>query len=87
MISKITEAKLFIKFLDGNNIKKAYIKNCKSGDKGDSILCPKHFNEIINEPSFDWINLAFLWADTPEGSNFWNRIDIKWKNQLSKRGL
>jgi len=45
----------------------------------DYISCDVSFD---NEPPEEWIYGAFIWTETPEGHQFWRKINDKWEDRL-----
>lgn len=48
-----------------------FINNCIAEKNSPE----KILSYLLGEESFSTINDAFLWADTPEGREFWSKID------------
>lgn len=62
------------KFLKEEGVYKQFVKNCKTQKKGkDLIISGKGFKTAHG------IGSAFLWRETPEGYDFWDRLyNLAW---------
>jgi len=71
----------FFKFMKKNNILPDYLKNLENG-----IFEEKDFSKF-QEKYFitDYIDTAFVWAETAQGYDFWYKINRKWNNSIRKR--
>ena len=76
------EARYFYKFLKKHNCLRAFIKNTlaennRCVDKNCSIL------EILTK--YTTISVAFIWAGTEEGAQYWEELNKKWLNERKQR--
>lgn len=77
---EIEKLKKFIYFLKKNNVYEKYLYNLNhtkkyNGDKRMTIpILIRHFSMV------DFIYEAFFLNSTPEGANFWHRIEKDWLN-------
>lgn len=80
---------LFEKFLTANKVYAnyyAYIIN-------KNINIPRNIKRVkdardwlvMNDPK-DYIDGAFWWHDTPQGHDFWEKLNEKWKTELRRHG-
>ena len=65
---------LFIQFLKENNAYDAFVKNHVTSI--DIVM-----ENFPLEPE-RWIKMAFVWIESPEGHEFWKRIDKDWQIKL-----
>ena len=64
---------IFIEFLKEHEAYENFIRNLES-DREYSCL-----DELFNYTYCDqWIWLAFIWGDTPEGHDYWAGLDYLW---------
>ena len=71
--------KLFLYFLNAENIRiKFFI--CRN-ERTDFDWVYQNFHKC--EPS-EYIHSAFYWEDTIDGYDYWQNIDYKWKETLSR---
>ena len=64
---------------------KLFWENCKmKNQKWDYELDYHKRSELRNKPTHQWIGYAFQWYDAPQGHNFWEEIDTKWKQAVDK---
>ena len=79
------EMRPFIRFLKENRVLNSYGRNhvvvmndLAMGKYSDVSFsenwCPSLLREIVA--------IAFIWRDTPEGSNFWFQLHIKWAKKV-----
>ena len=66
---------IFIEFLKEHEAYENFIRNLES-DPEYSCL-DELFNTIYYS---EWISLAFIWKDTPEGHDYWADLDFIWAN-------
>lgn len=65
----------FIEFLKREGVLKQYVRNCVNG----GISIRSITGSAIPQK---YIIVAFGWALTPEGLDFWKNIDDKWQKEL-----
>ena len=70
--------KNFVKFLKYNDAYGKYRRYCYRNSTlfGDDAFRPINCDD-------DLILLAFFWADTNEGTDFWVNLDKKWRGTLN----
>ena len=78
--------KQFFRFLKENNVYKPFFTNFNKRHG-----CTRYFANIsdlidfcFNEKYLSIIDQAFCWGKTKEGDTFWNQINIKFSNNLTK---
>ena len=73
--------KAFIQFLKSKRVLTRFKKNLKPR---------RTFKKFINSCSAlpeKWIQMGFIWASTPEGHLFWQKLNDEWVDFLRKNGL
>lgn len=68
---------LFVNFLKSNGAYESFMRNSSESDSFSSIALLKSFNPR------HYIVSSFYWDYTPEGKDYWNRLDDKWRFLLS----
>lgn len=75
--------KKFFRFLKENGIYAAYIKNVNNNVDGTSYFnyaCQHNFLSFFKEcPISQWINFSMVWANTPQGHEFWDKLNNSWE--------
>lgn len=66
--------RLFFNFLQKNNALKAYKKSYK-----------KFHDQSIAANAYTPLSVAFVWADTAEGHEYWKSLDQQWHDYLRSR--
>lgn len=67
--------KLLLKFLEERNIKDDFMRNFSTQNPD------KKLNKFLNETdNLNYIVNAFTWCKADDGANYWNDIDIDWRN-------
>lgn len=84
MNKEITLLHLFYRFLKLNNVFNSFKYNVTLKSKESYRY---KINYIKNELSDSLISNAFTWANTKEGHEFWENIDDKWCDIISKYNL
>lgn len=84
-MSKDDTIKRFIRFLKEKDVfyafRRNYDKNFACGHTdGGTATCREYLN---GENPYDFIGYAFHWQSTDEGHDFWNNLDMKWRNIVS----
>lgn len=76
------EAKInvFYKFLIDNDAFVEYRENVRAC-KWNTLV--KMFNRDIRT----WFSAAFTWVTSPEGSDYWCDLAIKWDNYRKEKGI
>ena len=66
-------------FLRKERVLNKFIKNLKS-EKANGLLTDKRrtLNGVFNNIS-ESVMSAFIWKDTPEGFDFWDKLDVKFR--------
>ena len=80
MKPKTKERILFNQFLKENNCVKQFVWNFNNshyGKPNENLI--DFLDEFKNEGFF---SPAFVWSKTPEGNDYWNRLNTKW-NEIS----
>ena len=65
----------FLSFLDENDARAAYQVNYKGNKQNARRPMEVMFQKQL---PVNWFNDAFVWAKTPEGQKFWQKLDTKW---------
>lgn len=71
----------FINFLKKSKCYNSYMENLKTASSPfyENVEF-KHFLQIVHPKS--WIGLAFHWADTLEGYEYWLRLSQMWTRKV-----
>lgn len=71
----------FINFLKKSKCYNSYMENLKTASSPfyENVEF-KHFLQIVHPKS--WISLAFHWADTLEGYEYWLRLNQMWTRKV-----
>lgn len=64
----------FRQFLIDHNCYHEYLVNTTNRYSDEQIL-----NFVLKKNKYDYIDRSFVWSRTPEGDEFWGRMDNKWK--------
>lgn len=67
----------FLTFLSPT-LRGRFIKNYITCNKEGRTLT--YFFAIVAQE--DYVNSAFVWADTPEGPSFWQGIEFDWRDYI-----
>lgn len=51
------------------------------------LLTPRIRKHIQATNGIGIINVSFHWASTPQGNNFWSKLDREWNNMVYKRNI
>ena len=87
----ISTKKLFIKFLKDKNAYEQYMHNFKIHRIKNKELInsnrftPKEF--FINTFYGDFFAYAFFWNDTPQGFDYWGRLDNEWWHVIMRKEI
>ena len=76
-MAEIEKLRKFVHFLKEKNAYEAFIKNFEEYRKTQMFL---RYIEKTRQNNF--INEAFGWRVTPQGSNYWNKLDLSWIDYL-----
>lgn len=75
--------RVLLGFLVKERIKGKYLRNlnkiCRNSSQSHTNM---HINSLNDEKSDNVISIAFIWDPTPEGNNFWSKIDIKYRKYI-----
>ena len=69
--------KQFSIFLKDNNAYYPFIKNCNFDFE--------YIHRKTNTYAYSIICGAFIWADTTEGHDFWQKLDNKWQTHIKEQ--
>ena len=70
----------FIEFLTKRELLEKFIKNTGMNDKA--------FKKYLKETSIsDYVISAFKWKYSPEGTLFWNEIDLDWQQEIEDKTI
>jgi len=84
-VSPLTNKK-FVKFLKDNGVYNEFIYNCNN--KANNAFIRKEWKSLktfctdLND--YAYIRYAFIWIETKEGYDFWNKIDDDWNKLLNE---
>lgn len=86
---------LFVKFLDKHNVTREYLTNTKCYFLSEEqilylmnpLLTPRIRRHTQATSGIGIINVSFHWASTPQGHNFWSKLDREWNNMIYKRNI
>ena len=76
---------IFVNFLMNNNAYASFIKNLKN--KNCELNNKKHktieslCDDIIE---YNYLYLPFVWRSTPEGFDYWNKLNLDWRYSIKK---
>ena len=74
--------KKFYRFLYENDALIEWKRNIKDPKCTASIKSLRtYFNHYYD---VNWITLAFLWDNSPEGFSFWDKLNDKWRKEINK---
>lgn len=75
-LKKLKDIRAFKKFLYDNDALEAWYKNRKNHTwrKKGSVFAPLSKERFIIG--------AFVWSETPEGADYWTKLNEKWKRML-----
>jgi hypothetical protein len=48
------------------------------------VTCRQYLDKV---PKYDYITYAFHWVNSIEGYEFWNKLDVEWRNIIENEGL
>ena len=79
----VNEAKEFFKFLEAEGALLSYFNNLIESRVGVT----EFYHKITGDSCFpdNYVDGAFLWESTPEGSSYWLGIDAKWLSLLKEK--
>lgn len=78
-----------IKFLVDNNIYEEFLDELKAFNGNSSIPKLIRYLQVNKRDINSFINVAFLWAETKRGHDYWAKINVKYRIFMakSKRGM
>lgn len=69
----------FIRFLKRNNCYEAFVRNLRKREKYNNLQC-----FLKNKGVYDYVDDAFMWVGTDEGSRYWSIINTSWFCRLDE---
>lgn len=82
--------KEFRKFLIDNDCLKEFCENCLAKEEkyhGGGDKWSENFEKLSKNYGRDYINMCLNWADTPEGSGYWQTLHYKWHEIVNRKAL
>jgi len=74
----------FIKFLQDNKALSLFKKNMKKRSKKENIELLMLLYEGTYQP-YKYLCAAFMWRKTPEGFDYWKKLNEKWLEKIEVR--
>lgn len=68
---------IFLNWLSNRNLLKSFIRNWEEYNSEKFTL--KRYSKFCSKYPEYWIDDAFYWADSYEGSDFWEHYHYEWK--------
>lgn len=78
----MTYLQLFYRFLKQNHIYHLFLYNVKNRKH---VECDYDIKLMKTYKAYTFIYSAFKWDDTREGFDFWDNINIKWRDILRNK--
>ena len=73
----------FIRFLKENGAFLSFRRNVENNYSGRSFInsvCKHKIDVLLDvSPPDEWINYSMIWDETPQGWDFWHKLENKWK--------
>lgn len=68
--------RLFLNFLNEHKALENFMNNIKRDSNMTLYLMPSYYYDIID--------LSFTWSNTPQGHDYWKKINKKWRDRAYK---
>lgn len=79
-VIKHEHKRILYSFLKANNALKQFKRNCRYRGSNNGWITSSYAYYID-----DIIDHAFIWAEQPEGAEFWKSLNEKWRKYIRQR--
>jgi hypothetical protein len=73
MIIKSELPKTLCEFLEQNNAIDKFLENVNSVEQSS-------YTTVLTHSPQEFLMMGFIWKETPEGSDYWAELNLKWEN-------